>query len=487
MKRPIFRAAIAILLWAARASAAEKGYDAAAWLQDLGQVRATLTTKYANLDWVVFEREADLPVLFADTQARIERAQSDSDARAAIDRLARKLGDAHVEVVWPSHISATPSSVLPTAGRTPATMCSTLGYVRRPNRSPVGALTAGFRAIPDTTDSDFPAGTLDVAGKTVGIVRIAEFTATRSPALCVAALDSLGISPESTCDETCQKRVEDWAYTRMGRDLEARIESLARAGSNVLLVDITDNGGGSEWAEAAARMFSPLRLRSEELQFVRGEHWEHEWRALAEDLRKAAKDAGEPDAAQLLAWANQVDEKARDASTVCPADSYWIRRHPACHWLGAGFFATGLLGDGDAAALRKHPWGPLVFTPAEYEFAAGVWRGPLLVLVDQRTYSAAEEFAAILQDNGAATIVGAPTGGAGCGHTDGGTPTQLRYSGGKLQVPDCARIRKNGANEVSGIDPDVLVGFRDSDGPTRKGIRLVEALTRAIATEATRH
>ena len=366
-------------------------------------------------------------------------------------------------------------------------MCSMLGYARRPNRAPVGALTAGFSAIPDTTDSDFPAGTLDVAGKRVGLVRIAEFSVTRSPALCMAALDSLEVAPDSPCDEACQDRVESWAYTQMARDLAARIESLAAAGSNVLLVDITENGGGSEWAEAAARMFTPLKLRSEEMQFVRGEHWEHKWRALAEDLRKAAKDAGEPDAAQLLRWAKQVDGKAREASTLCPADPYWTRHRPACHWLGTGFFATGLLGDADAAALRTHPWGRLVFTPAEYESAVGVWHGPLLVLVDQHTYSAAEEFAAVLQDNAAAIIVGAPTGGAGCGYTDGGTPTPLRHSGGTLQVPDCARIRRNGANEVSGIDPDVLVGFRDSDGATRKAIRLIEALPRAIATAAARH
>ncbi len=48
--RQLARAAIAILLWAGPGSAAHKGYDAAGWLKDLEQIRATLTTKYANLD-----------------------------------------------------------------------------------------------------------------------------------------------------------------------------------------------------------------------------------------------------------------------------------------------------------------------------------------------------------------------------------------------------------------------------------------------------
>jgi len=50
-----------------------------------------------------------------------------------------------------------------------------------------------------------------------------------------------------------------------------------------------------------------------------------------------------------------------------------------------------------------------------------------LAVVDRRcgqgTGSASEEFAATLQDNSRRLIVGESTVGAGCGHTDGGTPT----------------------------------------------------------------
>ena len=487
MRRPVQFAAIAMLMCVARASTSDGGFDAGPWLQDLQQVQVALTTKYANLDWVVFEREADLPRLFADARTRIGRASSDFDARAAIERLIGRLGDAHVEVGWPSRPTSRSTPSRSAEAPAPAALCSGIGYVRRTSSAPVGGLVAGFRPIADSTDSDFPAGTLDVSGKRVGIVRIAEFSPARAPALCESALKALRIAPETVCDDACRSRVEKWAYTRMSRDLAESIDSLEKAGSSVLLVDITGNGGGSEWAEAAARMLTPMRLRSEEMQFVRGEHWTRKWSALAADLRKAAKDADEAGAAQLSAWAEKVDEKTKDAATACPGDAYWSRRRPGCHWLGAGFFATGLLGDADVAALRKHPWGALVFTPAQYDFPTGVWHGPLLVLVDQRTYSAAEEFAAVLQDNGVAIILGAATGGAGCGRTDGGTPTLLKNSGGTLQVPDCARIRRNGANEVSGIDPDVLIGFRDADGATRRGIRLLGALPRAIAIAGARH
>jgi len=52
--------------------AAPAPFEHKPWLEDLNQVREAIATKYANLDWVVVEREVDLPALFADAKARIE-------------------------------------------------------------------------------------------------------------------------------------------------------------------------------------------------------------------------------------------------------------------------------------------------------------------------------------------------------------------------------------------------------------------------------
>ena len=82
--------------------------------------------------------------------------------------------------------------------------------------------------------------------------------------------------------------------------------------------------------------------------------------------------------------------------------------------------------------------------------------------------------------NKAAVIIGAPTAGAGCGHTRGGTPTTLTHSHGILELPDCARFRRDGSNEVRGIDPDILIGFRVTDGMGRKGLRAAAVLSRGV-------
>ncbi|MGP8033788.1 MAG: S41 family peptidase [Steroidobacteraceae bacterium] len=454
-------------------------FDPAPWLDDLAQLRAGFADKYANFEWLVLERRVDVADLFARAQSRLQSATSEAEARAAIDRLIRFIGDGHVLVDWPR--AAT--SVAP-ASPPPSDVCRALGYDEAKGGKPLGPAIPGYQPLADGAGAEFPAGLVEAGGQRVGVLRIGVFSPTSSPEICRSVLAELAIRGDQPCNEACADRIEAAAYTHVSRDLRGRVAALRQRGAAVLLVDLTANGGGSEWAEAAARIVSPLELHSERRGFVRGEHWAKYWTALAAELRQDATAASPAERAQLLAWAQQVDGARTEAETRCPSDAFWKSERPSCNWLGNGFYATGLLAAGDAAALRGKPWGPRVFTPAEYDFRPRAWHGPLLVLVDGNTGSAAEEFAAVLQDNHAAVVIGAPTYGAGCGHTEGGTPTRLTHSGGVLQVPDCVRIRRDGSNEAAGIDPDVLVGFHRTDGARRQALRLAAALPAGVRAAA---
>jgi hypothetical protein len=266
----------------------------------------------------------------------------------------------------------------------------------------------------------------------------------------------------------------------MTLDLIAQIRALKAAGAEILLVDLVGNGGGSEWAEAAARMVSAVRLKSNRVNFVRGQHWAAAFSEMESDLRAAARDADIQDQPMLRELATAVAGRQREAEISCDPEPTWRGMRTKCQWLGEGFFSSGLLDSADPAKLRGKPWASLVFTPMQYPFDEGVWRGPLIVLVDGGTGSAAEQFAALLQDNGAALVMGAPTAGAGCGHTNGGTPTTLKNSRATLELPDCVRLRKDGSNEVMGIQPDVLVGLRSQDGPHRIASRVASKLPEAV-------
>ena len=93
----------------------------------------------------------------------------------------------------------------------------------------------------------------------------------------------------------------------------------------------------------------------------------------------------------------------------------------------------------------------------------GLRGAPLYVLMNRNTASAAEFFVAVLRDNSAATLVGEPTLGAGCGYVNGGGGVTLKHSGLKIRMPNCARYRVDGSNEVEGITPDVALPWTGED------------------------
>lgn len=456
----------------APSAAAAPAFDAKPWLEDLAQAKAALGAKYANLEWAEFEREADLSRLFADAQGRIAAASSDADARAAFDRMALRLGDGHVLFEWPQRAAA------PAGRGEPTDLCAGLGYSERMRARTMAEHAPGYAVLQTPQSDEFPAGIVEAGGKRVGVLKVPLFSANGWPTLCRQAVTALAIAPDKPCDDGCSDRIQLWAERRLTRDFAAQVRALEAAGAEVLAVDITYNGGGSEWAEAAARMLTPIRLTSERDGFVRGEHWVGALTKREAELRTWAGRTSGADRSLLLRLADAAAADRKTAATPCDSTPIWRGEPPTCPWLGE---QHSRLRSADPNPLRDKPWGPAVFDPVKYGFDEGVWRGPLIVVVDGETWSAAEEFAAVLQDNKAAVIMGAPTGGAGCGHTDGGTPTTLAHSGGVLLVPDCVRWRADGSNEVMGIQPDLLVGFRRYDGPHRMALRFAEALPAAVA------
>ncbi len=456
----------------APAFAGDTVFDPKPWLEDLAQTREALSTKYANLEWAVFDREANLNALFADTQKRIEAAQSETDARAAFDRLARRLGDGHVGFRWPSHSVSRPDANAPLP-------CE--NYNASMVSAPMVARVKGYQPIQAAHSDLFPIGIVQSGTDRIGVIRIGLFTAQGYPALCKSALATLSIPADKPCDDACSQHIDDATGKDFNDAFIAQLNALTATKPDMLLVDITRNGGGSEWAEAAARMLTSMRLKSERLMFVRGDHWVKHFTEIENDLRKSAKTAPPEDRAQLLAWAEEAAKKKQIAATPCDAAPLWAGGRPSCAWLGEGFSTTGFLASADPEKLRGKPWAADAFTPMEFSYREGIWRGPLIVVVDGDTGSAAEEFAATLQDNHAALIVGETTVGAGCGHTDGGTPTTLKNSRAVLSVPDCARFRADGSNEVRGIRPDVLIGWRKMDGPGRRAEDFADALPGIVA------
>jgi C-terminal processing protease CtpA/Prc len=160
----------------------------------------------------------------------------------------------------------------------------------------------------------------------------------------------------------------------------------------MLAIDVTGNGGGSEWSEEAAALFT-------------------------------AGTVTRPSPRRL------VDSCDRSAI-----------------WLGAAV-CSNLAPAGAEDRLQ----------------GKGAWRGPLVVLVDKRTASAAEDFAYWLAGSGVARLVGQRTFGAGCGYVDGGWAYQFTAFDAHAMMPNCSRYTREGINQIEGLEPDVSYDW--SAGP----------------------
>ncbi len=186
MRRCIALVACALLL--AAPSAAEQAFDPKPWLDDLAQMRAALTTKYANIEWAITDRGADLDDYFGRARKRILRANDAGSAMAAFDGLIRRLGDGHVEIAWPQHTAPSAASV---SGQD---VCKQAGYDAAKPRCAPGCSHDGIHANPRRIVSGV--GTVQIGSRRIGILKIGLFSPEGMPELCRAALAALKVASE---------------------------------------------------------------------------------------------------------------------------------------------------------------------------------------------------------------------------------------------------------------------------------------------------
>ena len=162
----------------------------------------------------------------------------------------------------------------------------------------------------------------------------------------------------------------------------------------------------------------------------------------------------------------------------CDRHGYFAGIAVTCSQIVKGtLYTSGTLAYAAPGFAAGEPGTPVSFRAQPLQLSRRNVDEPLIVLVDNDTASAAERFAAMLQDAGAATIVGVPTDGAGCGFTDGGIPNVLDHSGAVIRMPDCVQYRADGTDAVAGITPDVLVPWRANDSAYQRVVRAFAMLS----------
>lgn len=449
-------------------------YDAGAWRQDFDQLKAELARAYANLDWAVTGRRMDLKALAAQSSGQLDRAASDEEARRVFERFLGEFGDGHLRIEWPRPPATQAAAAQKPAQGAAGKSCADLGYRRWRDAGLDFAAFRGYEPLVTPESASFPAGVLRTeGGARLGILRIPLFMESAYPEVCERVHRS-----GTACDSDCERRLREEVGRRISRSLAAQLRALAARRVDAIVVDVTGNGGGSDWADAATRIVTAPGLVAPPMAFIRHPHWVKQLRDRLGDVEAdlARRDLPAQPRAHLEAARTMLAEAIRLAGESCDRTPVWSGA-PACELVAPALFrSTGTLATRPPYDLKGLAANHVLYAVSQYEFEEGAYRGPLAVLVDGGTASAAELFAATLQDNRRATIIGSPTVGSGCGYTGGGIAIRLARSGAALRVPDCVRYRADGTNEVDGVEPDVLVAWRMGLSRHQRSARAVRAL-----------
>lgn len=250
----------AALLAAASAASAEEtpnpaadpapAFDREVWLADYAGLKRTMAQGYANLDWIVAHRGLDLPALDKSTTTRLEAAESVDEALAALKDFFAAFRDPHLA---PRRGAAHPAALGNAAGKPqdppgegeqsdePRSQdCTALGYRAR-------AKQAAFdpAALPGWAPLASPYFTAGSSGR-LGVIRIPSFDEIDYIAACEAAWQPGRIG--------CESQLATRAVLQS--ELARLAGALRSAGAEVLALDVTGNGGGSEWSAEAAALFA---------------------------------------------------------------------------------------------------------------------------------------------------------------------------------------------------------------------------------------
>ena len=429
------------------APSSAKPYEKDLWIEDFHQLQNFMSTGYPNLEWQRDHLHLNLPELSQRTVAALTGATSDAEAQQILSRFLETFHDSHIHLNLkkPAVTTSLRSFTKEDEG---ATVCQALG-MRNKDNSFRFTPSAGYQKL-SSSESPFRYGIVRTRKSNIGIIRVASFVPTDYAAICIDEWNHYRTKLKDICSKDCLETfLSEVMENRLLREADHTISDLNRKQIDMLLVDLTHNGGGTSWEAGFRNMLTAKTLDCGSSGFIRHPHWvtqfENDLRDLHENLDKAKSDVESAALSQKILVTEQDLAEARKG---CERDALWTDASfkPACSLVATRH--------GDSCNIWQG-----------YRYNTGLYNGPLFVLVDSYTSSASEDVAARYQDSRAATIIGERTDGSGCGYTNGGIPYVLKHSNIEVRISDCVRFRKNGDNEVDGIKPDVEIDMKPIKEP----------------------
>ena len=249
MTPPILPAIAALLatalpsVAAAEAPPPKPAFDRAAWQADYARLKTALAQGYANLDWQVDRRNLNLVGADKAISAMLDKAESDVEAALIFARLVDAFKDPHLQLAYgpaPAYAALLPQQSDTAPPLAAADLCKAANY-----GSAKAATRLPYSKAPGWTpvsDGPFQAGLI---GET-GFLRIPAFGEDRFADAC-AKVAKPGLEG---------RELQLAVRAELNRQITSLIATMKARGMKRLVIDISGNGGGSEWSAEVATMLS---------------------------------------------------------------------------------------------------------------------------------------------------------------------------------------------------------------------------------------
>lgn len=480
-------AVLSVALSMAFASHAAPAIDRDAWRGDLAVLKQTLQNDYAHLAWMASGQSGvDLPALERDAQQAITTAGSDAQAEQALRAFLAGFHDGHLKLLDRQATEAPASAPAAVDPRTleASTGCAALGVLdegRHDYSVPLQTLP-GYHPTAGGADPALRSGVVALPdGHRLGLLRLHEFDALRYPGLCHRLWGQLRHA--DAVNDMRATLSDAWVA-----EIAATLRRFQQQGVDAVVVDVGTNPGGDDSGDTLTRLFSGSPVQSAPLwvsQSAAGrDYLQEQYERIDDALRRHHPDAG---ARPLLVQQRDRFAASLRATQAPPCDMTWVWQSSRdwqalpCRRLVAAGSSGGPLATPAVDRINDFLIAHRLDWAQDLRRHWAAWQGPVYVLTDAKTVSSAEMFAARLQDNHIARVVGSTTGGYGCGFMSPPPARTLPHSKLRIRIPNCVRLRADGSDEVAGISPDLPIDMRTDESARARAQRVLDAVSVDLA------
>jgi hypothetical protein len=295
-----------------------KNFSAHPYLDDFEALKVHISKSYANLMPLLEHNKIDPYRINETTIQAIKSASNESEAKEVLVAFAKKFKDGHFRIREPKKDDKNNNQAVAAISKAlnGKQACEEMEFSEE-KRFDFKFPIEGVKVLKQS-GGEFPYLVVDEPKK-IGIIRVADFRPSVYPELCIRAWEQYKGQVESICDEDCQ---DDFKYVFLRKKIVDKfyesLEEVRKSGISGLVIDLTHNGGGSDWVEDVTALLTDRKLVCGRSGFVKHPHHAKNFKELLADLETNSPN----DKAKIANMKTNINV----ASESCDRTPIWTKK-----------------------------------------------------------------------------------------------------------------------------------------------------------------